>query len=91
LFLSKNVNFIFIGRTINHKRIADKIAKKLHPVLETACNSYLEDISPEKYIFMYYLTSAFGMGALEHKTSSIYFLGTTDTLVSSGLMITSAH
>lgn len=75
----------------NNNMYSKKVANKLQPVIEIACNSYLEGIAPKKYIFMYYLTSGFGMGALEHKTSSIYFLGTTDTLVSSGLMITSAH
>ncbi|RFC55639.1 M61 family metallopeptidase [Brumimicrobium aurantiacum] len=70
---------------------ADKIASKLEPVLKTACNKYLKGIAPEKYIFMYYLTTGGAMGALEHKTSSVYFLSARKLLERSDLLAISAH
>lgn len=76
----------------NGEKYSEKIAKKIQPMILEANRTYLKGITPERYVFMYYFTPSFGMGALEHKSSSMYFLSAPDTsLLNSGLLETTAH
>jgi len=63
----------------NGKKYSQKIVKVMTPMLEKASQTYLKGIMPEKYIFMFYFCNNFGLGALEHKTTSMYFTFTPDT------------
>ncbi len=63
----------------NGYKYSEKIAKYMKPMLIKATETYLKGIMPEKYTFMFYFSKKFGMGALEHKTTSVYFIVAPDT------------
>ena len=58
----------------NGKTYSKSLAKEMEAFITEASKSYLKGIMPDKYVFMFYFTNGFGFGALEHKTSSLYFL-----------------
>ena len=91
-FTINNSNFELTVFSENGIKYSNIIANSIKPLIEKASNTYLKGLIPEKYIFMYYFSNVLDEGALEHTTSSMYFLSAVDTsAIKSSIIDITAH